>query len=545
LAFGLVACKGDQGPVGKTGAKGTLGDKGDIGAPGPAGKNGTNGTNGADGAKGEMGAMGAMGDPGAMGAMGTPGVDGSDGANGTNGTDGTNGTNGTNGTDGTNGTNGTNGADGTNGTNGTNGNDVIISDRAKHGLDISPVAIDTTGMTSAQIEAIGEGSYLANALADCGACHGEAGTTPGFLAGTTAAGSFNARNLTPDPTTGMKLTEDEFVNVMRIGADYSCDANGCTATGKTISAMAWPDFRWASIYDLKAIYAYLKAIPAVSNQVAADTGTHATNTAAFPTDFVDGAQQRPLPLEADLAGKAIPDPDFARRGMSIQPLTQVTSSDAKTEAQIGRGSYLVNSLGRCNGCHTNPARTSASPTSPINTAAWFTGGRVFSFTGATQSSLGVVRSMAADLVGATNGFFGESTADFVTFEGILQTGVHVDDALAPAVAAPMPWQHLRDLTVEDLESIYTYLAAVQADQPSPLTADKATEDASYYCIDNTRCDTGAGESCDLASASATFHECIGRTSCATNTDCRACQTCDTGTHICGGPVDATCKASGI
>jgi hypothetical protein len=152
--------------------------------------------------------------------------------------------------------------------------------------------------------------------------------------------------------------------------------------------------------------------------------------------------------------------------------------------------------------------------------------------------------MTTDLVGATKGFFGESTADFVTFEGILQTGVHIDDALAPALAAPMPWQHLRDLTVEDLEAIFAYLHAVQDQQPSPLTADKATQDASYYCTDNTPCDTVGGESCDLASASATFHECIGR-SCTSNGDCRTCQTCDIPNHACGGPVDATCKASGI
>jgi mono/diheme cytochrome c family protein len=410
-------------------------------------------------------------------------------------------------------------------------------------LDISPAPINTTGMTSAQIEAIGQGSYLVNAVAACASCHGEAGTTPGFLAGTTAAGSFNARNLTPDATTGMKLTEAQFIDVMRIGADFACTSGGCTATGFTISSMAWPDFRWASTSDLQAMYAYLKAIPAVSNLVAADTGTHATATAPFPTTFVDGSVQRPLPAEVDASGKPIPDPDFVRRGMAIQPLAQVTSSDPAADVLIGRGSYLVNSLGRCNGCHTNPARTTTSATSPINVAVWFTGGKVSSFTGAAQISTGVVRSMSTDLVGATNGFFGESATDLATFEGIIQTGSHIDDAMASPLAAPMPWQHLRDLTVQDFEAIYAYLHQVQQQQPSPLTGDKATQDASYYCVDNTTCDTGNGETCDLVGASVTFHECIGRACPGGNGDCRACQTCTTGT--CGGPVIAACKSSGL
>lgn len=526
LACALGACSGDKGDAGSTGS---TGDKGQPGATGAPGDNGTNGDKGANGTTGAMGTTGAQGDTGAKGTTGATGAKGPAGAMGDPGDDGAKGDP------------GDDGAKGDPGDDGTNGNNIIISDRAKHGLDISPVAVDTTGMTSAQIEAVGQGSYLINALADCGGCHVEAGSSPGFLGGTTASGNFNARNLTPDATTGMKLTEAQFLDVMRTGADYTCTTSGCTATGFTISGMAWPDFRWASTSDLKAMYAYLKVIPAVSNAVHADAGTHATATAAFPTTFVDGANANPLPAELDASNNPIPDPDFARRGMAIQPLDQVTSTDAAVEKRIGRGSYLVNSMGRCNGCHTNPARTSASPTAPINVAAYMTGGKVFSLNSAT---LGVVRSMSTDLVGDTNGFFGEPTADFVTFEGILQTGSHIDDDDPMPLAAPMPWQHLKDLTAEDLESIYTYLSAVQADQPAQLTADKKTSAASYYCTGNADCDAGAGETCDLTANSPTINECIGRTNCTDNADCPACQICDGGTHVCGG-IDATCKASGI
>jgi mono/diheme cytochrome c family protein len=435
---------------------------------------------------------------------------------------------------GTNGTNGTNGTDGMNGSNGSNGNDVIISDRAKHGLDISPVAVNTTGMTSAQIEAIGQGSYLVNAVADCGACHGEAGTTPGFLAGTTATGAFNARNLTPDAASGMKLTKAQFVDVMQTGNNYACDAAGCTSAGNTLKVMPWLDYRWASTSDLEAIYAYVKAIPGVSNLVAADTGTHGPAATAMPTTFVDGAFARTLPAEKDAMGNPIPDPDAIRRGMVLQPLTAVTSLDATTDARIGRGSYLINAIARCYNCHSNPGRTTAAGT-PLNTATWLSGGA----TGARVFTIvGVVRSMPANLVGATHGFFGELTSDFTTFEGIIQTGTHVDDATAPPLAAPMPWQHLRLLTVDDLASIYTYLHGVWTAQPAPDTGDSLTQDASFYCAANTDCDQAGGETCDLDNTSMTYHECIGR-ACTVNTDCRVCQTCS-GTNTCGAPLGSGC-----
>src|SRR5439155_8824220 len=74
------------------------------------------------------------------------------------------------------------GADGTNGSNGSNGsdgNDIILSARAKHGLDIAPVALSLTGLSGPQIELIGQGSYLVNAVIDCSGCHNS--PTGGYL----------------------------------------------------------------------------------------------------------------------------------------------------------------------------------------------------------------------------------------------------------------------------------------------------------------------------------------------------------------------------
>ncbi len=443
------------------------------------------------------------------------------------------------GKDGTDGTAGTDGTDGMNGTNGTNGNNIIISDRAKHGLDISPVAVTTTGMTSDQIELVGQGSYLVNALANCVSCHGDVGGTPGFLGGTTAAGSFNARNLTPDATTGMKLTEAQFVDAMRNGTNFTCTGGTCTSAGNAMGVMPSNDYRWASLRDLRAIYAYLKAIPPVANAVTADTGTHGA-IVAYTGVYTDGAVTRTLPAELDANNMPIPDPDAVRRGLAIQPLAAVSSQDATTEIRIGRGSYLINSFGRCYSCHSNPGRVSGK----LNTTAWLTGGRVFTIAAGSQAATGTVRSMSTDLTGATHGFFmgeGGPAPDFLTFEGIITTGTHVDDADPPLLAAPMPWQHYRDLTLEDLAAVYTYLTQAAIAANFTGAADKLTRDASYYCAANGDCDQAGGETCDTDNTSPTFHECVGR-ACAADADCAVCQTCNGTTNTCGGPLLATCSS---
>ena len=436
------------------------------------------------------------------------------------------------GSQGPGGVGGTNGTNGSNGSNGSNGNDVIISDTAKHGLDISPVAIDTTGMTSAQIEAVGQGSYVINALADCGKCHGEAGSTPGFLAGvsTAATNGINARNLTPDATTGLQLTQDEFVSVMRRGLDYSCSGGTCTASAaNTLAVMPWTDYRWASKYDLEAMYQYLKAIPAVSNAVPADTGTLGGAPAAEATSYTDGAVTRALPAEEDSNSNPIPDPGFVRRGMAIQVLDQVNSADATTDAAIGRGSYLINSFGRCRSCHSKSTAV----------GNWMTGGKVF-------TTMGVARAMSADFVGHTHGFFAETTSSFTNFAGILETGTHVDDGTGSPVAPPMPWQFYKNLTVDDLAALYSYLQAVQAGVVSgavtQITDDTIAQDASFYCTADTDCDQAGGETCDLTAGDTTYHECIGR-SCNVSTDCRVCQVCSGTGGTCGAfTVSTTCKS---
>ena len=61
-------------------------------------------------------------------------------------------------------------------------------------------------------------------------------------------------------------------------------------------------------------------------------------------------------------------------------------------ALFGRGSYLVNAIADCNGCHTNPARAQSHA---ITTAQYLAGGAVFSVPPPLQPVVHIVRTMSA------------------------------------------------------------------------------------------------------------------------------------------------------
>ena len=453
------------------------------------------------------------------------------------------------GQNGSNGSNGTNGTNGMNGTNGTNGGSIIISDRAKRGLDISVVPLDLTGKTADQIEQIGQGSYIVNGLAGCGDCHTNVANGPegptNFLGGgigfplDTAGHIVFTRNLTPDPTHGLQLTEAEFVDTLQTGKDHTATAN------EALVVMPWLGYRWMSVSDLKAIYAYLKVIPPMTTANMADNkGPFASPPLPMPTTYNEG-QATPgpaLPPEADAMGNPIPDPDHVVRGLTIQPLNSPTAigfADAQKEAAFGRGSYLVNAVALCYECHTNPFRD-FNPTSStflkINTAGYLAGGRVFAAPPGANALLHVDRSMSADLIGGNNGFF--QSADYALFDQLISDGAHIDDPNPMPLAWPMPWFRFRELTLSDLTAIYTYIAELAAQRPRTGSNDKLTQGAAYYCGGNSDCDTANGETCD-----ATAHECIGRT-CTADHECPACDTC-TGGHCAAPASNSTCLTNGI
>lgn len=391
-----------------------------------------------------------------------------------------------------------------------------LSVRAQRGLALSPVPIDTASMPRDQQEKVGIGAYLVVA-ANCGNCHG---TTSGmFLAGgrsfTGGGSTVYARNLTPNAQSGMKLTEAQFIEAMRTGKDFV--DNGLMLN------MPSTTYRWLTLGDLQAIYAYLKAIPAVDNAVTADGKAMPGTPTAVPTAYADGTTSRPLPADTT------DDPLGELRGQSLQVLDDPPNfglfSDANRRV-FGRGAYMVTLL-NCTNCHTNPALV----TGRINTAAFLSGGRLFATLGAMQSTLGTVRVMSTNLTGQMRGL-SMTQAQFVA---TLTTNKHADEASMRALGSPMP--DYKSLVDDDMIALYTYLKAVPR---RVAAADKATQEYARYCTVNSNCNVAAGETCNM-----TTNECIGKT-CAVDSDCDACQTCTAGVLTCAAPLLAsTCLSGGL
>jgi len=433
-----------------------------------------------------------------------------------------------------------------------------VSGEAIQGLSIAPVPLNLTGLNSRQVERVGSGSYIVNALADCASCHGG---SPAYLGGGCAAPdagppactgltfatpgfTVTARNLTPDPATGLQLTEAQFISAIRTGADYHSVASVAGPT-ESLLVMPWVTFRWMSLDDLESVYAYLRAIPAVSNAVPNDSKTATvappTGLPVEPMDYTAGDQTSPgtpLPPEVAITGPdssaPVPDPGFVLRGLALNPLSEVHAnmSDPTTISLFGRGSYIVNAIGDCSGCHTNIDNPA---TGAIDTAAYLSGGQVFDLNTLgvpppVQKIFGYTRAASANLVGKKNGFFNMPNVDFGTFETLITEGIHAEDpAPERSVAFPMPWTYLRNLTLGDMQAVYTYmnLVATQYGEVADSgTFDKLIPDPAIYCDPAVACPTGW--TCSSSNAPG---ECLHQT-CATATvlnDCAICQTCSAAT----------------
>ena len=105
----------------------------------------------------------------------------------------------------------------------------------KLGLQISPINIDTSEMTTKKKKAVGMGSYLVNAVGSCAECHscptyafnqnpfdggtGELNAT-NYLAGGARFGTIGSKNLTPNNSgKPAGLTQGQFITVMTTGVN--------------------------------------------------------------------------------------------------------------------------------------------------------------------------------------------------------------------------------------------------------------------------------------------------------------------------------------
>lgn len=181
-----------------------------------------------------------------------------------------------------------------------NGDDNEES-RIQRGFEVAPVQLNLEGKNRALV---GLGSYIVNVVGDCNGCHSAgpqtefarggnpyfrtppfSGTkqinTATYLGGGRDFGPVGSvlhlysRNLTPDKT-GLPEgghTYQEFVEIMRTGADLdnvhpNCTAPGVPANcfeppfnGNLLQVMRWPFFQNMTDHELRAIYEYMSAVP--------------------------------------------------------------------------------------------------------------------------------------------------------------------------------------------------------------------------------------------------------------------------------------------
>jgi hypothetical protein len=163
--------------------------------------------------------------------------------------------------------------------------EVAASDAARieQGFNIAPVPLKFDKKDRA---AVGLGSYPVNAVGGCNDCHTNPpyvfGHDPSlgqpklvnwkhYLAGGTQFGPFVSRNITPQdigaPPHHKFLPEghtfEQFLTIIRTGLNDDFDPTMPVVPPNLplLQVMPWPVYQSMTDHDLRAIYAYLKAIP--------------------------------------------------------------------------------------------------------------------------------------------------------------------------------------------------------------------------------------------------------------------------------------------
>jgi hypothetical protein len=133
----------------------------------------------------------------------------------------------------------------------------------------------------------------------------------------------------------------------------------------------------------------------------------------------------------------------------------------KNRAWVAEGSYLVNAVGGCNDCHTNPSYAAGhnpflGQIKQVNWTVYLGGGRLF-IPAHPPSQPVVSRNLTPDKTGRPLG-----GASLEEFRSILRTGLDPDHAhpeYGPLLQV-MPWPVYQSMTDNDIRSIYEYLSAI-------------------------------------------------------------------------------------
>jgi hypothetical protein len=133
----------------------------------------------------------------------------------------------------------------------------------------------------------------------------------------------------------------------------------------------------------------------------------------------------------------------------------------KNRALVGLGSYLVNAVGGCNDCHTNPSYASGGnpfmgQPKEVNAAHYLAGGQSFG----PFISRNLTPEGPNDLPAGLT---------FTQFKQVIRTGIdldHLHPQFGPLLQV-MPWPTYQDMTDRDLKAIYEYLSTIPSATPGP------------------------------------------------------------------------------
>jgi hypothetical protein len=172
-----------------------------------------------------------------------------------------------------------------------------------------------------------------------------------------------------------------------------------------------------------------------------------------------------------IAGRA-DDDDHGRDPRVARGLALVSglklNLKGKDRDLVGLGAYLVNGVGGCNDCHTNPPYPDGGdPTlgqpKKINVAAYLAGG--VEFIPAHPGFHAIVsRNLTPDKTGKPEG-----GASFQEFRSIMRTGVDPDHAhpeYGPFLVV-MPWPVYQGMIDHDLRAVYEFLSTIPCIEGDP------------------------------------------------------------------------------
>jgi hypothetical protein len=197
-------------------------------------------------------------------------------------------------------------------------------------------------------------------------------------------------------------------------------------------------------------------------------------------------------VQADDDDRSAKDEERIEHGLHIAPVH--LSYARHNRKLVGLGSYIVNAVSECNGCHSaGPATEFAFGHNPffgqpeqVNPATYLGGGRNFGAISAPPSPEIVSRNLTPDKSGLPEG-----GATFAEFYESIRHGID-HDHLHPNCSATvttncfphgpalppfngdllqvMPWPAYRDWTDRDLLAVYEYLKAIPCVQSASEAA---------------------------------------------------------------------------